>query len=80
MRVNYRAGDHPILFQVTSNGKPLSRWQAYTSYQLIGGFVLYGKCAEGFEVDRVFGPAALVFCLATPQLSGDLLERFRGLR
>jgi hypothetical protein len=28
----------------------------------------------------VVGPAALVFCLATPQLSGDLLERCRDVR
>ena len=37
-------------------------WQAYASYMLTGGFVLYGYCGEGFVVDRVFGTPQ-----ATPQ-------------
>jgi len=32
-----------------------SSWQAYASNWLTGGFVLYGYCAKGFVVDRVFG-------------------------
>ncbi len=55
MRVNYRPGDHPIVFNVFSSGKALRPWQAYASYQLTGLFVLYGMCAEGFVVDKVFG-------------------------
>jgi hypothetical protein len=55
MRVNYEAGDHPVIFRVTSAGKELQPWQAYASYQLTGGFVLYGLCGDGFVVDKVFG-------------------------
>jgi hypothetical protein len=55
MHVDYRPGDHPIIFRVTSGGKELQPWQAYASYMLTGGFVLYGLCGEGFFVDKVFG-------------------------
>jgi hypothetical protein len=55
MLVAYEEGDHPIAFKVTSNGKELRPWQAYASYNLTGGFVLYGHCGEGFVIDRVFG-------------------------
>jgi len=55
MHVNYEPGDHPILFRVTSAGKELRPWQAYASYFLTGGFVLYGFCGKGFVVDKVFG-------------------------
>lgn len=55
MQVNYRPGDHPILFRVSSAGKALRPWQAYARYSLTGGFVLYGYCGEGFVVDKVFG-------------------------
>jgi len=48
-------GDHPIIFRVSSAGKELHPWQAYASYMLTGGFVLYGYCGEGFVIDRVFG-------------------------
>ncbi len=48
-------GEHPIIFRVTSAGKELQPWQAYASYLLTGGFVLYGHCGEGFVVDKVFG-------------------------
>jgi hypothetical protein len=59
MHVNYGPGDHPIIFHVRSAGRELKPWQAYASYMLTGGFVLYGFCAEGFVVDKVFGtPAA----------------------
>jgi hypothetical protein len=55
MRVDYEPGDHPIIFRVSSKGRELQPWQAYASYMLTGGFVLYGYCGEGFVVDRVFG-------------------------
>lgn len=55
MQVNYEPGDHPIIFHVSSAGKDLRPWQAYASYMLTGGFVLYGYCGEGFVVDKVFG-------------------------
>ena len=59
MRVKYEAGDHPILFSVSSGAKELQPWQAYASYQLTGGRVLYGFCGKGFVVDKVLGtPAA----------------------
>lgn len=55
MHVDYRPGDHPIIFHVSRAGKELRPWQAYASYALTGGFVLYGHCGEGFTVSRVFG-------------------------
>jgi hypothetical protein len=55
MHVNYGPRDHPIIFRVSSAGKELQPWQAYASYTLTGGFVLYGHCGEGFVVDKVFG-------------------------
>jgi hypothetical protein len=55
MHINYLAGDRPIVFRVTSSGKELRPWQAYASYDLTGGFVLYGHCGEGFAVEKVFG-------------------------
>ncbi len=55
MHVNYGPGDHPIIFHVSSAAKELQPWQAYASYMLTGGFVLYGYCGEGFVVDKVFG-------------------------
>jgi len=55
MRFNYEPGDHPIIFRVSSAGKELQPWQAYASYMLTGGFVLYGYCGKGFAVDKVFG-------------------------
>ena len=65
MHIEYGAGDHPILFSVTSAGKELRPWQAYAHYLLTGGFVLYGYCAEGFVVDRAFG---------TPQANPSQLD------
>lgn len=56
MRLDYRPGDHPLRFRVSSQGKDLAPWQAYASYMLTGGDVLYGYCGKGFEVDNVFGP------------------------
>lgn len=56
MLVDSTSGDHPIQFHVTSSGRELQPWQAYASYWLTGGFVLYGKCADGFIVDDVTGP------------------------
>lgn len=58
MLINYEPGDHPVQFRVTSAGRELRPWQAYASYWLTGGFVLYGHCGKGFVVDRVFGTAA----------------------
>ena len=55
MDVDYRPGDHPIVFRVSSSAKNLQPWQAYASYMLTGGLVLYGHCGEGFAVDQVFG-------------------------
>ena len=55
MHIDYEAGDHPVLFSVSSAGKGLRPWQAYADYFLTGGFVLYGSCAKGFVVDTVFG-------------------------
>jgi hypothetical protein len=55
MNVDYGPGDHPIVFRVTSGSKELQPWQAYASYDLTGGFVLYGNCGDGFMVDKVFG-------------------------
>jgi hypothetical protein len=55
MTIDYEQADHPIFLRVTSGGKVLQPWQAYASYFLTGGYVLYGYCAKGFTVDRVFG-------------------------
>ncbi len=55
MDFNYRPSDYPINFRVSSAGKELQPWQAYASYVLTGGFALYGHCAEGFVIDKVFG-------------------------
>jgi hypothetical protein len=55
MQMEYDPLNKPIHFRVTSSGKELHPWQAYASYMLTGGFVLYGMCGEGFIVDRVFG-------------------------
>jgi hypothetical protein len=67
MYLDYTFGDHQIVFRVSSAGRQLSPWQAYASYTLTGGFVLYGHCADGFAVDRVFG---------TPQANpGHFTER-----
>lgn len=43
MHVDYDSGDHPIIFHVSSAGKDLQPWQAYASYMLTGGFLLYGQ-------------------------------------
>jgi len=73
MHVNYEAGDHPVLFSVSSAGKELRPWQAYAHYLLTGGFVLYGFCADGFVVDEVFGtPQANPSHLADPRSSDDI--------
>jgi len=62
MTIDYEQADRPIFFRVTSGGKVLRPWQAYASYELTGGYVLYGHCAKSFAVDRVFGDSEL-----TPQ-------------
>jgi hypothetical protein len=55
MYIDYELEDHPLIFHITSEGKELHPWQAYASYLLTGGYVLYGFCAKGFFVDKVFG-------------------------
>ena len=55
MHVIYKPGDHPIVFHVVSAGRKLAPWQAYASYMLTGGYVLYGYCGDGFVADKVFG-------------------------
>ncbi|MDR3508714.1 MAG: hypothetical protein P4L64_12520 [Caulobacteraceae bacterium] len=73
MRVNYRAGDHPIIINVRSGGRALRPWRAYASYMLTGGFVLYGSCGEGFVIDKVFGtPQAHPGHFDDPRTSGDM--------
>ena len=73
MHVDYRPGDHPIAFRVTTAGKELQPWQAYASYDLTGGFVLYGHCGEGFVVDKVFGtPEASPSHFTESRDSGDM--------
>ena len=73
MDVDYEPGDHPIVFRVSSSGKVLRPWQAYASYLLTGGFVLYGRCGEGFVVDKVFGtPQAKPSHFDEPRDSGDM--------
>jgi hypothetical protein len=73
MHVNYEPGDHPVAFRVTSVGKELRPWQAYASYWLTGGFVLYGRCGGGFVVDTVFGThAARPTHSDEPRSSGDM--------
>jgi hypothetical protein len=67
MHLDYRTGDHPVIFDVRSAGRRLRPWQAYASYWLTGGFILYGRCGHGFVVDKVFGPRA-----AHPSHFGDL--------
>ena len=41
--------------RLLSAGRKLMPWQAYASYMLTGGYVLYGYCGDGFVVDKVFG-------------------------
>lgn len=56
MHVDYRPGDHPIIFHVWNGARELLPWQAYADYWLTGGYVLYGHCGKGFIVDEVSGP------------------------
>jgi hypothetical protein len=73
MEVDYKPGDHPIVFHISGSGKELRPWQAYASYMLTGGFVLYGHCGEGFVVDKVFGtPEANPSHFTEPRDSGDM--------
>jgi hypothetical protein len=58
MNVDYRPGDHPVIFHVRGASGELHPWQAYASYWLTGGLVLYGRCGHGFVVDRVYGTRA----------------------
>jgi hypothetical protein len=73
MYIKYAPGDHPIKFRITSSGKELHPWQAYASYLLTGGFVLYGHCGEGFVVDKVFGtPEAKPSHFDEPRTENDM--------
>lgn len=73
MHVDYSAGDHPVMFDVQAGTKKLMPWQAYASYLLTGGLVLYGRCGQGFVVDRVFGtPAARPAHFDEPRSPGDM--------
>jgi hypothetical protein len=68
MHLDYRPGDHPLEFRVRSAGRELRPWQAYASYMLTGGYVLYGYCGKGFVVDKVYGtPAAHPMHFAEPR-------------
>ena len=73
MYINYEPGDHPIVFRVSSSGKELQPWQAYASYYLTGGFVLYGHCGDGFVVEKVFGtPQAKPGHFDEPRTTDDM--------
>lgn len=73
MDIDYGPGDHPIVFHVSSSGKELRPWQAYASYMLTGGFVLYGHCGKDFVVDKVFGtPEANPSHFTESRDSGDM--------
>ena len=74
MDLNYEPGDHPVVFRVTNGqGKELRPWQAYASYNLTGGLVLYGLCGDGFMVDKVFGtPEARPGHFDEPRSSTDM--------
>lgn len=65
MDIDYIKGDHPIRVRITHAGKELRPWQAYASYSLTGGYVLYGNCAKGFVVNTVIG---------TPQASPEFID------
>lgn len=45
----------PERFRVTSGRRELKPWQAYASYILTGESVLYGQCAKGFTISKVWG-------------------------
>ncbi len=73
MRVNYQPGDHPVVFRVSGGGRDLEPWQAYASYILTGGYVLYGLCGDGFVIDKVFGtPEAKPSHFEEPRTSDDM--------
>jgi len=75
MHVDYGAGDHPILLSVSNAGGELRPWQAYADYLLTGGLVLYGFCAKGFVVDKVFGtPQASPSHSYEPRTSDDMAK------
>jgi len=73
MQVDYRPGDHPIVFHVRNSGRELRPWQAYAGYTLTGSYVLYGLCGDGFVVDKVFGtPDAHPSHLVDPRTPEDM--------
>ena len=75
MHVNYRPGDHPIKFHVWNASGELRPWQAYASYWLTGGSVLYGLCGKGFVVNTVSGPReAIPMHFDAPRTRMDMAE------
>lgn len=75
MHIEYRPGDHPLEFHIQSAGRELRPWQAYASYMFTGGFVLYGRCTEGFVVDKVYGtPAARPTHFDDPRTPDDMAD------
>jgi len=73
MHVDYGSGDHPVTFQVRTDAGELRPWQAYASYWMTGGYVLYGQCGEGFDIDKVFGtPAARPSHFDNPRTPADM--------
>ncbi len=66
-------GSRPIVFTVSQAGRSLRPWQVYASYLLTGGYLLYGLCADGFVVDKVFGtPQANPAHYPGAQVPGDM--------
>lgn len=75
MLVDYRPGNHPVIFHVSSAGRELRPWRAYANYLLTGGYILYGNCGDGFVVDKVFGTReAHPQHFDYPRTPGDLAE------
>ena len=42
-------------FRISRGSRDLRPWQAYASYVLTSGSIIYSACAEGFVVDKTFG-------------------------
>ena len=55
MRLDYRARGGSIVINAQSGNRLLSPWQAYASYWLTGGYVLYAYCADGFDLTHFAG-------------------------
>jgi hypothetical protein len=69
-------GEGSIRGEARSNGRLLTPWQAYVHQFLTGGFVLYGSCADGFQISHVSGsPAANVSQIDYQAAMGADLEK-----